>query len=119
VAVHEDFSGLVTTENPATIGEVVILYLTGLGDVAPPAVTGLPAALDTLFHTRSPVRCFVTTPGGQQEAEVLFSGLAPGMIGIYQMNLRIPQFASEPTFMASCGAGELSTDLASIPVRRQ
>jgi uncharacterized protein (TIGR03437 family) len=80
-------SGLVAgASNPAASGEVVVLYLTGLGAVSSPPSTGTSASLTTLSPT-------VVTPQvmiGGVSAPVAFSGLAPGFIGTYQTNVTVP-----------------------------
>ena len=76
----------VTASNPARGGEVVILYATGLGKIAPGVATGTAAVA-------SPLSVVVSQPVvsvGGATAEVLFSGLAPGFVGLYQLNVRIP-----------------------------
>ncbi|MFN0168460.1 MAG: hypothetical protein ACKV22_18700 [Bryobacteraceae bacterium] len=97
VAIHEDFSSLVTANDPARPGEIVHLYATGLGPVEPPVPTGLPGldaplsrlALDWTWQWyRS------GEPPSQREgipADVLFAGLAPALVGYYQIDVRIPQ----------------------------
>jgi uncharacterized protein (TIGR03437 family) len=75
--------------NPASTGEAVVLYLTGLGAVSNTPPTGSPASLTTLSTT-------VVTPQvtiGGIAAPVSFSGLAPGFIGLYQINTTVPQNA--------------------------
>ncbi|MBI4458953.1 MAG: hypothetical protein HY648_02700 [Acidobacteria bacterium] len=80
---HADGS-LVTTQNPAQPGEVVVIFGTGLGAVNPPVATGAPAAS---LHTTTATPT-VTIDG--LPAEVQFSGLAPGFVGLNQVNVRIP-----------------------------
>jgi uncharacterized protein (TIGR03437 family) len=72
--------------NPAQIGSFVSIYLTGQGLVNPQAVTGAPAPLDQLLNT---VAQTTATIGGVP-ASVSFSGLAPGFVGLCQVNLQIP-----------------------------
>lgn len=82
--VHEDFGSLVTADRPAVPGEFVHLYMTGLGEVAPGALPRL--ANGWRFVWRGP--SLEAIP-----AEVPFAGLAPGLTGIYQVDLRIPELA--------------------------
>ncbi|HSB18003.1 MAG TPA: SBBP repeat-containing protein [Bryobacteraceae bacterium] len=97
-----DYS-LVTPSNPAVRGEVVIVYATGLGPVEPMPETGLAVPVSPLSET---VEQPTVTIGGQP-AEVLFSGLAPGFAGLYQLNVRIPPDAPE-------GDAELRVSLPTI-----
>lgn len=80
-----DYS-LVTAAAPAERGEVIILYATGLGAVAPAVASG-EAAPDAPL---SWVSERVTVTMGGYNAEVQFSGLAPGFVGLYQINARVP-----------------------------
>ena len=87
LAAHQDFSALVTDQNPAKIGEVVHLYFTGLGMVAPAIATGLAAPIGPLFRVVTPFSCQV---GNEVPADILFAGLAPLFVGVDQVDMRIP-----------------------------
>jgi uncharacterized protein (TIGR03437 family) len=81
-----DFSGLVTT--PPSPGDIVHFYMTGLGAVSGSPPLGRPAPADVLFPLQGTLTCLFlpqTTP-----AQTIFAGLAPGMIGIYQIDFRMP-----------------------------
>ncbi len=83
-----DYSA-VTPGHPAAPGEIVLVYATGLGTVTPAVSDGASAPLKPLSTTdQSP-----TVTIGGQAAEVLFSGLAPGKVGLYQLNVRVPKNA--------------------------
>lgn len=74
--------------NPATAGSTIVqIYCTGLGPVSNRPATGAVAPVAPLAETT--VKPSVTIGGAQ--AEVLFSGLAPGYVGLYQVNARVPQ----------------------------
>lgn len=77
------FPGVVS--QPARLGGVVTLFANGLGPTEPPAVTG-DDSLDELRRATVPVRVFV----GEAEAQVLFAGLAPQFVGLYQINIIVP-----------------------------
>jgi len=72
----------VTAASPAQRGEVVTVYMTGLGVVAPPVQTGVaptgPAA----------VRYCNGTPTATL-GDILYAGVTPGYPGLYQINIRI------------------------------
>jgi uncharacterized protein (TIGR03437 family) len=76
----------VTVSNPARRGDVLVLFGNGLGLVSPGLASGAAAPLDTLF---SSVAKPVVTIGGRP-AEVLFAGLAPGFVGLNQLNIVVP-----------------------------
>lgn len=86
IAQHASDFSLVTASNPARPGEIVTIYVSGLGPKSPAVPLGVPAPL-------SPVSTSVDTPTvliQQQTARVLFAGAAPGMLGVDQINLQIP-----------------------------
>jgi uncharacterized protein (TIGR03437 family) len=106
-----DFS-LVTPESPAERGEIVVLYGTGLGSVSPPVASGMAAPGLVSASIRVP-----TVTVGGESAEVLFSGLVAGLIGVYQINLRVPQTVvsgdqdvviSFPPYQTCCLGGTLA-----------
>ncbi len=77
-----------STTNRAAVGSYVALYASGLGSVTP---SGFQAGTTTpvtppLFNVAAPT--FVSISG--QAAPVSFSGLAPGLIAAYQVNIQIP-----------------------------
>jgi uncharacterized protein (TIGR03437 family) len=70
---------------PATRGQYVLIYCSGLGAVSSQPATGSAAfdASSTTFRTPS------VTIGGVQ-ASTNFAGLAPGYVGVYQVNALVP-----------------------------
>ncbi|MCZ6750431.1 MAG: Ig-like domain-containing protein [Acidobacteria bacterium] len=77
----------VSASLPATAGEFVQIFATGLGNVMPSVPSGQPAPIFTLSRTTSLVE--VTMNG--VPADVDFAGLAPGWVGLYQVNARVPE----------------------------
>jgi uncharacterized protein (TIGR03437 family) len=69
----------------------VILYLTGLGGINPAVNAGAVAPTSPLSTVVQPV--FVFIDGVQ--ANVQFQGLTPGLAGLYQLNVTIPQGVSK------------------------
>ena len=76
----------VDASNPAAAGQVIVLYCTGLGEVTPSVATGAAASLTQLSRTTNPVSLTI----GGVTAQVAFSGLAPGFVGLYQVNAVVP-----------------------------
>jgi uncharacterized protein (TIGR03437 family) len=85
--LHSDFSP-VNAAKPASGGETVLIYLTGLGTVTPPVSDGT-AGTGTALHTAD---TDVVVYVGGQPATVVFKGQAPGFPGLYQLNVTLPQF---------------------------
>jgi len=73
-------------DNPVAAGSAVTLYAAGLGPVTPSITAGTVAPTTPLYNTMT--ETFVDVAG--QFATVLFSGLAPGTLGSYQVNIQIP-----------------------------
>ncbi len=77
---------VVNTQQPARRGEAVQIFATGLGATLPPLASGTPAGNSPLVAT---VETPVVLVGGIRAA-VLFSGLAPGFVGLNQVNIAVP-----------------------------
>ena len=76
----------VDLQHPATTGEEIIIYATGMGPVNDRPQTGSPAALNMTQTT-------ILTPSvsvGGVNAPVVYSGLSPGSVGYYQVRVRVP-----------------------------
>jgi uncharacterized protein (TIGR03437 family) len=75
----------------ATRGSAVSIFCTGLGPVSNPPPSGWPALANPVSVTQTlPVVIF-----GGVGGRLLFSGLAPGFVGLYQVNVEVP--ADAPT----------------------
>jgi uncharacterized protein (TIGR03437 family) len=74
------------TANPVKADDVIEIYGLGLGAVSPAVPEGTLAPLDVLSKTVLPP----TVTIGAKSAKVVYSGLTPGSIGIYQVNAMIP-----------------------------
>jgi uncharacterized protein (TIGR03437 family) len=82
--VHQDGS-LVTAKNPAQVGETVELFLTGLGAVNPTIADGAAGPVPP-SSAAAKIQAYI----GGVAATVGYSGLAPQLAGLYQINLTIP-----------------------------
>ncbi len=73
-------------------GDIVALYATGLGRTNPAFEAGvLPPGIAPTVET------VTVTLGGVQLAagDVLYAGVAPGLAGLYQINIRIPEAVAD------------------------
>ena len=86
-ALHADFS-VVTPSNPARPGEVILLFLTGLGGTLPPVGTNVAGPVPPAATSRQPL---VSVNG--ENAEVLGSWYAPSLYTVYQINFTVPRTA--------------------------
>jgi uncharacterized protein (TIGR03437 family) len=97
---------------PASEGDVLVIYCAGLGPVSPAVADGAAAPLSTLSKTVNPV----TVTIGGQSAQVLFAGLAPGFAGLYQVNALVPAGitagANTPVILTSAGYSSAAVTVA-------
>jgi uncharacterized protein (TIGR03437 family) len=77
---------IVTPSAPAQPGDTLEVFATGLGVVSPPVTDGTPPPSSPLSYTYDTIQADVDGTA----ATVLFAGLAPGLIGLYQINVTIP-----------------------------
>ncbi|HTC35604.1 MAG TPA: hypothetical protein VK724_19680 [Bryobacteraceae bacterium] len=86
--VRNDDNQLVTPSNPIhrQSNTALVIYLTGLGQTSPAVPTGQPAPANPLAM---PLVAPTVTLGGVN-LPVLFSGLAPGLVGVDQINVSVP-----------------------------
>lgn len=99
-AVNQDNTAN-STSNPAPIGSVISLYGTGQGQVNPPVPDGMAAPSGSLattvaVPTSDGKTCVTSQPSmcvaiGSAFGDVQYSGLAPGYVGLWQINVKIPQ----------------------------
>ena len=109
--LHADFS-VVTAARPARPGEIVLVFLTGLGDVSPSIPEGAPGRVSPLNQT---VTMATATINGIP-AEVLYSGLAPTLSGLYQLNVKVPETAGTGNLLLGVGGPGSFTAQVTIPV---
>lgn len=83
-----DYS-LVGPANRARAGETVLVFLAGLGAVTPSVADGAAAPASPLARVNSTIHVYV----GGVPAQMTFQGLAPGLAGLYQLNVLIPRNA--------------------------
>ena len=83
-AIHTDGT-LVTATSPARRGEIISIFLTGGGPIRPPVPTGKVGPVPPSILLQPATVLLSDFP-----CEVLFIGYAPGALGLYQLNMRIP-----------------------------
>ena len=91
-AQNADFSrnGSGPGASAAARGSYVIVYANGLGATNPPVATGQRTPVTPGSAATLPITASI----GGQPAQVLYAGLAPGYVGLYQLNIAVPQNAS-------------------------
>lgn len=95
-----------TNAYPAHANDYIAIYATGLGAVY---LSGR-----GLQETNLPVSVYI---GGQQVADVPYSGLVPGYVGLYQINARIPANATSGLVPLEIEIGGQRSEAVNITVQ--
>jgi uncharacterized protein (TIGR03437 family) len=111
--LHGADNSLVTAAKPASPGEVVVVYCTGLGAVTPPGTTGALASGTVLSSTN----IAPTVTAGSATANIAFNGLAPALVGLYQINLTVPAGTPAGSVNVVVTANGVSSNTAKLPVQ--
>jgi uncharacterized protein (TIGR03437 family) len=110
--LHADYSE-VTAAKPAQAGETVLVYLTGLGSVNPSVADGTAAGSNPLSVTTNTPLVYIAA----EQAQVLYSGMAPGFPGLYQINVTLPPyFPSTGNLPVAISTVNAYSDQVYIPV---
>ena len=112
VAHSSDFSG-VSGSKPATAGEVLCVFVTGLGPTVPGVDPGQPFPTSPAANVNSPVAVIVNGKPG----EVLASVGLPGTVDGYQVNFRLPAETPKGTATIQVSAAWVVGSPVSIPVQ--
>ncbi|MGH9723076.1 MAG: hypothetical protein ACRD8O_22935, partial [Bryobacteraceae bacterium] len=84
-------SSLIGEDNPVRKGDELVIFATGLGRTSPTIDAGLPAPSEPLAvaTTEPEVRL------GRSRLHISYAGLTPGEVGVYQINVRVPEDVEE------------------------
>ncbi len=107
---------LVSASSPASAGEALTAWVFGLGQTSPTATTGQAASASPTAETfflnfnyqvnALPAKPYTGDPDNQPP-QPLYAGLAPGFVGLYQVNFVVPP--APPNGLPQCtGAGAAS-----------
>jgi uncharacterized protein (TIGR03437 family) len=100
-AVTHANGSAVSADSPAQAGEVLVMYVVGLGSTSPAVPDGAPAPASPLSMAQGHPSVHYdfaanaapsTDVGGASTGDIspLFAGLAPGFVGLYQVNVQVP-----------------------------
>ncbi|MGH9661659.1 MAG: hypothetical protein ACRD96_24135, partial [Bryobacteraceae bacterium] len=104
---------LTTAETPVAAGDALIVYMTGLGRVDGDVSPGHATPASPLLRATAPVEVRF----GSVTSDALFAGLAPGFIGVYQVNLAVPASLPTGSHPLQIVAGGAASNTVSVPVR--
>lgn len=109
-------NAILTPEAPAHAGDIVVLYLTGLGKTDPnPDLGEIPKSAALILH-RADLAVWL---GGApvEPSRIQYAGLTPGCAGLYQINFVVPDnTGDDPEVRVSMG-GQSSAGGLKLPVR--
>jgi uncharacterized protein (TIGR03437 family) len=113
--LHSSDFSTVSSSSPARPGEYVVIFCTGLGPVKTPVKSGetapsTPPLAETVYP---PAVSIAGLP-----AYVSYSGLAPGFVGLYQVNAQVPaglSNGSQPVQIVTLG---VASNIATIAAAR-
>jgi uncharacterized protein (TIGR03437 family) len=107
--------------HPVTAGDIVVIYTIGLGPTSPPVPSGTasptsplavidPTTVQACFGNNSP---FSPAPCVNPQ----FVGLSPGFVGLYQINLAIPQGLASGNVPFSFTVNGVPSDVVQLAVQ--
>lgn len=76
--------------NCAAVGSFMTVYMMGSGPLNGTVATGVPVPSDRVYSQTLPT----TARLGSREAQVLFAGMTPGLFGLMQVNVVVPEGVS-------------------------
>jgi uncharacterized protein (TIGR03437 family) len=89
VIVNVTTGQLVAESGPVRRGDALVIYGTGLGAASTQPPAGVPASLTELSTVLADVKVVI----GGSLVDALFAGLAPGFVGVNQVNVVVPSNA--------------------------
>ena len=105
-AINATTGALLDPAKPLHAGDIVSLYLTGLGDVTRSGAFDVTKVAPSVY----------IYPGAQ--ATVSYSGLAPGFTGLYQINFQIPEGSQKGAAVPMAViAGKYTSNLVTLPIQ--
>jgi uncharacterized protein (TIGR03437 family) len=107
-------ANLITTTNPANAGDVLVTYAVGLGATTPSIATGVITPNPPPLYT---TLILPSITAGKKATTIDFSGLAPAVLAIDQINLTLaPNTPVGTAQSVVLKAGSVSTSLITIPI---
>ncbi len=115
IAQHgADFS-YVTASSPAKPGEVLVIYLSGMGPTNPAVKSGDPApGAEPLARVTLAPTVMVDGENG----DIGFAGLSPGFVGLYQVNFTVPSNAKNGDLNLVLIQNGVTANITKLPVAK-
>lgn len=113
VVVNQN-GALNTPETPEGRGRVLTVFLTGIGELDGTLEAGAAAPGNVLYRAAATVTATI----GERTAEVLFTGLTPGFVGLAQANIVVPaEAATADSVPLTVRVGGQASDTVQVAVR--
>jgi minor extracellular serine protease Vpr len=113
VAALDSNANAISSANPATRGQVVQLFVNGLGPVSNQPASGDPAPSAPLSMCTGSA----TVTIGTAQVSPGFCGLAPGFAGLYQLNVTVPTSLAAGSYPITVGIGGQTSKASNISVQ--
>jgi uncharacterized protein (TIGR03437 family) len=110
-AITDTNNSVISQSNPAKPGQLVEIYMTGLGALDQQVADGAAAPFKPLANAKA---ALTVTVGGIPVTNIQFQGLSPGLSSLYQLNIQIPANTPVGPQMVSVQTANASTDLVDI-----
>lgn len=113
--------GFLTSAPSAQAADTVVGYMAGQGDVTPFLATGGSPTSGTAIKNLPVPRLPVSITVGGVKAAITFAGIAPGLIGVSQINFTIPKGVAagvQPVVVTVGGASSSGASIRIVPVGR-
>ncbi len=112
IAQDENFA-LISAANPAKRGKFIVLYLVGMGVTSPAVESGGVSPGQPLAAAAARPQ---VTLGGKQ-MQILFAGMTPSVVGLYQINVVIPTDATPGDLPLVVRQGTSESNEVIVPVQ--
>jgi uncharacterized protein (TIGR03437 family) len=113
-----DGSGnVISSTNPASVGQLLHIYANGMGPVSNQPADGQPTPVPTATVPQPITTLTPTVYIGGQLANVEFSGLAIGTVGLYELIVQVPTGVSSGLQPAVVTINNVSSPAVYIPIK--
>lgn len=106
-------NAVISGANPVARGGVIQMFVNGLGRVSATPASGEPASTTTLSNTLATPEVRI----GGRVAPIVFSGLAPGLVGLYQVNVTVPDDVATGVQTLTLAIGGVTSQQSQVIVR--
>ncbi len=111
VAVEALTNQVISERNPIPAGSYAVIYATGLGRLRSPLLTGeIPLSANEALTKPT-----VTLNGAA--VTVLYAGVTPGYLGLYQVNIQVPPALRPGTYPLQITQNGVASNLCTLTVR--